>query len=90
MKMVKKVKISNYKINNYFGFPFPFPGDLPDPWIKPRSPALQAASLPFELQRGPRDIRYNMVNIINTAAHYMQVVNGENPEFSSQRKHIFF
>ena len=22
------------------GFPFPFPGDLPDPGIKPRSPAL--------------------------------------------------
>ena len=23
------------------GFPFPSPGDLPDPGIKPRSPALQ-------------------------------------------------
>ena len=27
------------------GLPFPFPGDLPDPGIKPRSPALQADSL---------------------------------------------
>ena len=27
------------------GFPFPSPGDLPDPGIKPRSPALQADSL---------------------------------------------
>ena len=26
-------------------FPFPFPGDLPNPGIKPRSPALQANSL---------------------------------------------
>ena len=26
--------------------PFPFPGDLPDPGIEPRSPALQADSLP--------------------------------------------
>ena len=26
--------------------PFPFPGDLPNPGIKPRSPALQADSLP--------------------------------------------
>ena len=26
--------------------PFPFPRDLPDPGIKPRSPALQADSLP--------------------------------------------
>ena len=28
--------------------PFPFPEDLPDPGIKPRSPALQADSLPPE------------------------------------------
>ena len=27
-------------------FPFPSPGDLPDPGIKPRSRALQADSLP--------------------------------------------
>ena len=30
------------------GLPFPFPGDLPNPEIKPRSPALQADSLPSE------------------------------------------
>ena len=30
------------------GSPFPSPGDLPDPGIKPRSPALQADSLPSE------------------------------------------
>ena len=29
------------------GWPFPSPGDLPDPGIKPVSPALQADSLPF-------------------------------------------
>ena len=29
------------------GLPFPSPGDLPDPGIKPRSPALQADSLLF-------------------------------------------
>ena len=29
---------------------FPSPGDLPDPGIEPRSPALQAESLPTELQ----------------------------------------
>ena len=27
---------------------FPSPGDLPNPWIKPRSPVLQADSLPSE------------------------------------------
>ena len=30
------------------GLPFPSPGDLPDPEIEPRSPALQADSLPSE------------------------------------------
>ena len=30
------------------GLPFPSPGDLPDPGIKPRSSALQADSLPSE------------------------------------------
>ena len=30
------------------GLPFLSPGDLPDPGIKPRSPALQADSLPTE------------------------------------------
>ena len=28
------------------GLPFPSPGDLPDPGIEPRSPALQADVLP--------------------------------------------
>ena len=31
------------------GLPFPSPGDLPDPGIKPRSPALKADALPSEL-----------------------------------------
>ena len=30
------------------GLPFPSPGDLPDPGIKPGSPALQADSLSSE------------------------------------------
>ena len=31
------------------GLPFPFPGDHPDPGIKPGSPAWQADSLPTGL-----------------------------------------
>jgi len=31
------------------GLPFPSPGDLCNPVIKPRSPALQADSLPSEI-----------------------------------------
>ena len=34
------------------GLPFPSPGDLPDPGIEPRSPSLQADSLPSELPDG--------------------------------------
>ena len=33
------------------GLPFPTPGDLPNPGIKPGSPALQADSLPSESLR---------------------------------------
>ena len=32
------------------GLPFPSPGDLPDPGIEPRSPALQVDSLPLSHQ----------------------------------------
>ena len=35
------------------GLPSPSPGDLPDPEIKPRSPALQVDSLPTELLGKP-------------------------------------
>ena len=35
---------------NWSGWPFLSPGDLPNPWIEPRSPALQADSLPAEPQ----------------------------------------
>ena len=35
------------------GLPFPSPEDLPNPGIEPWSPALQANSLPFKLQRRP-------------------------------------
>ena len=35
------------------GLPFPSPGDLSDPGIEPRSPGLQADSLPTELPGRP-------------------------------------
>ena len=35
------------------GLPFPSPGDLPNPEIEPEFPALQADSLPTELQGKP-------------------------------------
>ena len=40
------------------GLPFPSPGDLPDPGIEPRSPALQADALPFEPPGKPTKFKY--------------------------------
>ena len=37
------------------GVAFPSPGDHPNPGIKPRSPALQADSLPAEAQGKPKN-----------------------------------
>ena len=37
------------------GQPFPTPGDLPNPGIEPRSPALQADFLPAEPQGKPKN-----------------------------------
>ena len=35
--------------------PFPSPGDLPDPGMEPKSPALQADSLPLNHQASQKD-----------------------------------
>ena len=43
------------------GLPLPSPGDLPNPGIKPGSPALLADSLPTELQGMPIFILYQWV-----------------------------
>ena len=37
------------------GSPFPSPGDLPNPGIEPRPPALQVDSLPAEPQGKPKN-----------------------------------
>ena len=40
------------------GYSFPSPGDLSNPGIKPRSPALQVDSLPAEPQGSPRKLEW--------------------------------
>ena len=42
------------------GFPFPSPGDLPDPGIEPGSPTLQAEALPSEPPGKPQGCRTQM------------------------------
>ena len=39
---------------HWSGLPFPSPGDLPDPGIEPRSPALEADPLVYEPPGKPR------------------------------------
>ena len=46
------------------GEPFPSPGDLPNPGIKPRSPALQADSLPAEPQGKPKNTREGSLSLL--------------------------
>ena len=69
------------------GLPFPSPGDLPDPVIEPRSPILQAGSLPSEPPGKPRQqsltlpyvfffsfIRLLLSNSLNNVVHLLSHV----------------
>ena len=44
--------------------PFPSPGDLPNSGIEPRSPALQADSLPAEPQGKPKNINVGGLSLL--------------------------
>ena len=46
------------------GWPFPSSGDLPNPGIKPRSPELQADSLPAEPQRKPKNTGVGSLSLL--------------------------
>ena len=55
------------------GLPFPSPGDLPDPEIKSRSPALQADSLPFEPPGKPYS-QYVYAFYFTSLFHFWKIV----------------
>ena len=44
--------------------PFPSPGDFPNPGIEPRSPVLQADSLPAELQKKPKNTGVGSLSLL--------------------------
>ena len=46
------------------GLPFPSPGDLAHPGIEPRSPALQADTLPSEPQGKPKYYIYPQASLM--------------------------
>ena len=52
--------------------PFPSPGDLPDPGIEPRSPALQVDSLPAEPQGKPKNIGVGSLSLIEQRSPALQ------------------
>ena len=53
--------------------PFPSPGDLPNPGIKPRSPALQADSLPSEPPGKPPKVKVLVAQSCPTLCHPMDL-----------------
>ena len=55
---------------SWSGWPFPSPGDLPNPQIEPRSPALQADSLPAEPPEKPQ----------NTGVGSLSLLQGDLPD----------
>ena len=60
-----------------------WPGDLPHPGIEPRSPALQAASLPSEHQGSPRPPRgflksyFKLNNVLHVLGDSVLFINKE-------------
>ena len=46
------------------GQPFPSPGDLPNPGIQPRSPALQTDSLPAKPQGKPKNTGVDSLSLL--------------------------
>ena len=48
-----------YRPEYWSGYPFPSPGDLPNPGFKSRSPALLVDSLPAEPQRRPKSYPFS-------------------------------
>ena len=50
------------------GLPFPSPGDLPDPGIKPRPPALQADSSPLRIKVSLAV--HSVFGVVPVSSHY--------------------
>ena len=50
------------------GYPFPSPGDLPNPGIKSRSPTLQADSLPAEPPGKPKNTGVGSLSLLQRSS----------------------
>ena len=67
------------------GQPFPSPWDLPNPGIKPGSPALQADSLPAEPQRKPKNTGVGSLSLLQG----IFPTQGLNPSLSHCRRILY-
>ena len=61
---LKTVSMEFSRQDYWSGVPFPSPGGLPNPGIKPGSPALQADYLPFEPPGKPLSIRRDTIKLL--------------------------
>ena len=61
--------------NTGVGCPFPSPGDLSDPGIKPRSLALQADSLPSEPHQGSPGVTHTNLPKLSQHLNYKFIIN---------------
>ena len=57
------------------GLPFPSPGDLPDPRIEPKSPALQADALPSKPPGKPLMCRLK-IRTESVLSHFLKALTG--------------
>ena len=70
------------------GLPFPSPGDLPDPGIKPGSPALQADSLLTELQGEPNSTLKYLKKFKEYCVNANQGISCLKHYFESEKRHV--
>ena len=61
------------------GQSFPSPGDLPNPGIELRSPALQVDSLPAEPQGKPRNTGVGSLSLLQLVFPIQETPNPESP-----------
>ena len=76
------------------GLPRPSPGDLPDPGSKPRSPVLQADSLPSEPPGSPNeaevDIFMELPCFLHNSTNVSNLTSGPSASSKTQVAHMEF
>ena len=65
MELVRLLCLWGFSRQEYWSrLPCPPPGDLPNPWIEPRSPTLQVESLLPEPQGKPKNIEVGSLSLL--------------------------